>query len=283
MSTLVALPVPVGGRRQVSLVLRALRLWRTRIGLAIAGALIAIAIVGPYLAPFGPQDFAGSPYQPAGGKLLFGADGLGQDVWSRFLYGGRSILVVSALATILGVGVGVLVGLSAALARRAVDDLLMRAVDLLLAFPSILLALVAVATVGPKSWLIVVAVAATTMPRTARVIRGAGVSVVERDFVTAARAIGDGHFRVLFFEVLPNVTGTLVVEVTLRLTYAIGLFEIKENFAAIGLALLPAYWYFWNKAPEFTTTRKALTAIYFFTIWYNFIAGHLLNNVRGFA
>jgi hypothetical protein len=69
----------------------------------------------------------------------------------------------------------------------------------------------------------------------------------------------------------------------LMLTYAIGLFEIKENFAAIGLALLPAYWYFWKKAPEFTTTRKALTAIYFFTIWYNFIAGHLLNNVRGFA
>ena len=99
----------------------------------------------------------------------------------------------------------------------------MRAVDLLLAFPSILLALVAVATVGPKDWLIVLAVAATTMPRTARVIRGAGVSVVERDFVTAARAIGDGHFRILFFEVLPNVTGTLVVEVTLRLTYAIGL------------------------------------------------------------
>src|SRR5205085_10857479 len=69
----------------------------------------------------------------------------------------------------------------------------------------------------------------------------------------------------------------------LQLTYAIGLFEVKENFAAIGLALLPAYWYFWKKAPEFTTTRKALTVIYFFTIWYNFIAGHLLNNVRGFA
>ena len=69
----------------------------------------------------------------------------------------------------------------------------------------------------------------------------------------------------------------------LRVLYGIGLFEIKENFAAIGLALLPAYWYFWKKAPEFTTTRKALTAIYFFTIWYNFIAGHLLNNVRGFA
>jgi peptide/nickel transport system permease protein len=223
LNTVEAPPILVERRRQVSLAARALRLWRTRIGLLIAGSLIGIAIIGPYLAPYGPQDFAGSPYQPAGGKLLFGADSLGQDVWSRFLHGGRSILLVSALSTVLGVGVGVLVGLSAALARRSIDDLLMRAVDLLLAFPSILLALVAVATVGPKSWLIVAAVAATTMPRTARVIRGAGVSVVERDFVTAARAIGDGHFRVLFFEVLPNVTGTLVVEVTLRLTYAIGL------------------------------------------------------------
>ena len=69
----------------------------------------------------------------------------------------------------------------------------------------------------------------------------------------------------------------------LMLTYAIGLFEIKENFAAIGLALLPSYWFFWRKTDAFPTTRKALVAIYFVTIWYNFIAGHLLNNVRGFA
>ena len=69
----------------------------------------------------------------------------------------------------------------------------------------------------------------------------------------------------------------------LQLTYAIGLFEVKENFAAICLALLPSYWYFWKKAPEFSTTRRAITAIYFCTIWYNFIAGHILNNVRGFA
>ena len=69
----------------------------------------------------------------------------------------------------------------------------------------------------------------------------------------------------------------------LQLTYAIGLFEVKENFAAICLALMPSYWYFWKKAPEFATTRRAITAIYFCTIWYNFIAGHILNNVRGFA
>ena len=69
----------------------------------------------------------------------------------------------------------------------------------------------------------------------------------------------------------------------LMLTYAIGVFEVKENFAAIVLAMLPSYWYFWKKAPEFATTRRAITAIMFCTIWYNFIAGHILNNVRGFA
>jgi hypothetical protein len=69
----------------------------------------------------------------------------------------------------------------------------------------------------------------------------------------------------------------------LQLTYAIGLFEIKENFAAIGLATLPSYWWFWKKTQDYPTTRKALTAIFFGIIWYNFIAGHILNNVRGFT
>jgi len=69
----------------------------------------------------------------------------------------------------------------------------------------------------------------------------------------------------------------------LRVLYGIGLFEIKENFAAIVLALLPAYWYFWKKTSEYPTTRAALTAIVAVTVWYNFIAGHILNNLRGFG
>jgi hypothetical protein len=67
----------------------------------------------------------------------------------------------------------------------------------------------------------------------------------------------------------------------LQLTYVIGLFEVKENFAAIVLAMLPAYWYFWKKHPDYRTTRAAITAILFATIWYNMIAGHLVNNARG--
>jgi len=210
-------------RARTGLMPSALRLWRTRIGLLITLALVGIALLGPFLAPHGPTGFVGAPYQRRGGDLLFGADGLGQDVWSRFLYGGRSILLISALATILGVGLGLAIGLTAAYSRNALDDVLMRITDILLAFPQIMLALIAMATVGPKPWLIVLTVGLTTMPRVARVMRGAAISVVERDFVASAEALGEPRARILAVEILPNVIGTLVVETTLRLTYAIGL------------------------------------------------------------
>jgi peptide/nickel transport system permease protein len=228
MATVAPLPsspvTAVAGRRPAGGLFRqALRLWRTRIGLALVAVLVFIAIFGHYFAPFAPTDFAGAPNQTRGGELRFGADQLGQDVWSRFLYGGRTILVLSALATLLGVVAGTVVGLVAAYARNWRDDLLMRVMDVLLAFPAIMLALVVVATVGPKEWLIVLAVGLTTMPRVARVLRGAAVTIVERDFIGAAEALGESRARILFSEILPNVTSTLVVEASLRMTYAVGL------------------------------------------------------------
>ena len=202
---------------------RALGLWRTRIGIAITLLLVVIAIFGPLLAPHDPYALLGRPYQNPGGGLPLGADYLGQDVWSRFLDGGRSILVVSVVATVLGVGSGVLLGLWAALSGGWLDNVLLRLTDVLLAFPQILLALIVIATVGAKTWLVILTVALTTMPRTVRVIRGAAAAVVEREFVDAARAIGDSQLRIVTAEILPNVVGSLVVEATFRLTYAIQL------------------------------------------------------------
>jgi peptide/nickel transport system permease protein len=211
---------------------RALGLWRTRIGIVITVALVATAIFGPFLAPHAATALVGTPYQQSGGKLLLGADYLGQDVWSRFLDGGRSILAVAALATLLGVGSGVLIGIWSVLAGGWADSALLRITDILLAFPQILLALIVMATVGPKTWLIVVTVAATTMPRTVRVIRGAAAGVVEQEFVGAAQAIGDRRLRIVAVEILPNVLGTLVVEATFRLTYAI---QVIAALAFLGL------------------------------------------------
>ena len=118
---------------------------------------------------------------------------------------------------------GVTIGLVAAYSRGLVDNVLMRLMDINLAFPQLLLALVALTTIGPKAWVIVLVVGFTTMPRIARVTRGAAVPVVERDFVSAAQALGESRFRILRSEILPNVSGPLLVEANLRLTYSIAI------------------------------------------------------------
>ena len=141
---------------------------------------------------------------------------------SRFLYGGRSILVMASAATAIGFFFGAAIGLIAAYNRGRLDEILMRTMDVVLAFPQLLLALVALTTIGPKPWLIVAIVAFTTTPRIARITRGAAVPVVERDFIGAAEALGESRTRIITRELLPNVTGPLLVEANLRLTYSIG-------------------------------------------------------------
>jgi peptide/nickel transport system permease protein len=215
-------PPLVQSRRPTGVILGALGLGRTRIGLALVLAVAGIAIFGPIFAPHGPADFMGLPNQLPTSTARFGTDHLGQDVWSRFLDGGRTILILATLSTLLGLALGISVGLLAAYSRGLLDDVLMRAMDVILAFPQILLTLVAISTLGPSGWLMVLAVGLTNMPRVARVTRGAAQPIVERDFVAAAEAIGVPRWRILFGEVLPNVLSPLMVESSLRLTYSIG-------------------------------------------------------------
>jgi peptide/nickel transport system permease protein len=205
------------------LLLRSLRQRRTQIGITLALLLVALALIGPLFAPHGPTDFVGAPYAHASSNALLGTDNLGRDVLSRFLWGGRAILGLSALATAIGLLLGGSIGLLAAYSRGLVDDVLMRTMDVILAFPSIVLALVAVSTVGPKLWLIVLVVGFTTMPRVARVTRGAALEIVERDYVHAVQAMGEPRRKILLGEILPNITSPLLVEASLRLTYSIGL------------------------------------------------------------
>ena len=153
--------------------------------------LVAIAIVGPWVAPHAADEFVAMPNSKPGGDAgVFGTDYLGQDVLSRFLHGGGDILVMSVVSTAIGLVFGVAIGLVAAYARNALDDILMRAMDVIMAFPQIMLALVAVSLVGAKTWVIIVAIALTTAPRVARVARGAAQPVVERDFVAATESMG---------------------------------------------------------------------------------------------
>jgi peptide/nickel transport system permease protein len=219
----------------------ALRLGRTKIGVAIVGLLVIVAVLGPLAAPYSPTEFVAVPNAGPSGDAMFGADALGRDVLSRFLHGGLTVLWMAAAATVLGVVLGVVVGLVAAYARNWLDDVLMRANDVVLAFPQIILALLAVSAIGPKLWLIVLVVGFTHAPRVARVMRGAGQEVVERDFIKAAEAVGEKRSRIVFGELLPNVTSPLLVELGLRMTYSIGLVA-AISFLGFGLQPPAADW-----------------------------------------
>jgi membrane-bound metal-dependent hydrolase YbcI (DUF457 family) len=115
----------------------------------------------------------------------------------------------------------------------------------------------------------------------------------QTDFVARARGVNPGGYvqAILILYVIEFILGSLLYPTyrvlarpplqDLQLTWVIGLFEVKENFAAIVLAMLPAYWYFWKRFPDYKTTRTAVTTILFIVVWYNMIAGHLVNNARG--
>jgi peptide/nickel transport system permease protein len=210
----------------------ALGLTRTRIGLGIVILMVLIAVFGRFVAPHSPTEFVAVPNSAPSSTALFGADALGRDVFSRWLYGGLTVLWMSAAATALGIVVGTGVGLVAAYSRNWLDDVLMRGNDVLLSFPAIIFVLLAVSAVGPKLWLIVLTVGFTHAPRVARVMRGAGQEVVERDFIKAAEVVG---------ELLPNVTSPLLVEIGLRMTYSIALVA-AVSFIGVGMQPPAADW-----------------------------------------
>lgn len=221
MSTDAVGPAP----RPPSMLRQALRLHRTRIGLGIMVALAVVAVFGRYVAPYGQTEVVGDglPNARNAAGTWFGSDYFGSDVWSRFLYGGRPVLIQALCATVLGVGLGATLGMLAAYLRGRADEMLMRALDVVLSFPQLLLSLVVIAMFSPSGLVVILTVGFTTMPRVARVVRGAALQVVERDFIAAADALGEPRRRILFSEILPNVSAALLVEANLRLTYSIGL------------------------------------------------------------
>jgi peptide/nickel transport system permease protein len=194
---------------------------RLVVGLTITAVVILFAILGPLLAPHGENEVVGSPFTSSG---VFGTDYLGQDVLSRLLYGGRLILVIAVLATLMGMVLGILIGVVAAYAGGWWDEVIMRLNDVTLAFPQILLSLVVLTAVNqPKAWTIIVLVGISHAPRVARVARGVALGIVSRDFVYAAEALGEKRSRVILAEVLPNMNAPLLAEAGLRLTFSIGL------------------------------------------------------------
>jgi len=229
------------GHQWLWIMRRSLGLTRTRIGLGIVVLMVAIALFGRFVAPHSPTEFVAAPNAGPSANALFGADALGRDVFSRWLYGGFTVLWLSTAATVVGIVLGTAVGLVAAYSRNWLDDVLMRGNDVLLSFPAIIFILLAVSAIGPKLWLLVITVGLTHAPRVARVMRGAGQEVVERDFIKAAEVVGEKRWRIVTGELLPNVTSPLLVEIGLRMTYSIGLVA-GVSFLGFGLQPPTADW-----------------------------------------
>ena len=214
---------PAATSNALKLLGRALRLGRTRLGMVLAGGVVLLVLLGPFLAPYDPNQMAGAPGAAPGESLTLGGDILGRDILSRFLAGGGAILVISVLATVLALLLGVATGLLAGAGSTRLGAGVSWVTDLILSFPQIVLPLLFIARFGPEPWLLVVVVALNQFPQTTRIIKSVTAEVYERDFVKVAQAIGLPRRRVLWGEVLPNVLAPIFVEAAFRFTYSIAL------------------------------------------------------------
>ncbi|HET6476814.1 MAG TPA: ABC transporter permease [Thermoleophilia bacterium] len=244
-SELVEPPVVEGERRHSEWLMtlrEAWRMGRTKIGVGIFAGIVLLAVVGPWVAPYSPTEFVAAPFSPpAPPEMWLGSDYIGHDALTRVLYGGRTVILLALAATTIGLGLGVSLGLITGYARRWVDESIMRILDVVLAFPQIVLTLLFVSIVGPKLWLIVLMVGISHAPRIARVARAATLEVAQRDFVRAAEAFGIARWKILFNEIMPSITSPLLVEFGLRLTYSIGLIAAL-SFLGFGMQPPAADW-----------------------------------------
>ena len=217
------------------------RTWSGRVGLALGAFVILVALIGPFFAPYGPSELVGAPYQPPSSEFKLGTDFLGRDVLSRVLWGGRTVIGLAGAATLLAYLIGTPVGLVAGISRSRVDPLLMRTVDILLAFPPIILLLVLATGLGPSSWVLVVGVACTHVPGIARIARTATLETSVRGYVEAATARGERTSFILRREILPNIASPILADVGIRLTGSI-LLVAAVNFLGLGLQPPTADW-----------------------------------------
>jgi len=201
------------------------RLWRHKaavIGLVVLVLLIAAALLAPLIAPHDPLigDFASSLAKP-GGAHIMGADEQGRDVFSRVLFGLRLSFLVGVISVAIGIVFGVTLGALAGFKGGWVDAVIMRVMDIFLAFPAFLLALAIVIGLGQGLDKAIIAVGIVSIPHYARITRGAVLTVKENDYVTAARATGASEWRTLMKHVMPNIFAPLLVRATLGTSEAV--------------------------------------------------------------
>jgi len=207
------------------------------IGLAIFLIVIALAILAPALAPFDPTDQnILEKLRPPSAEHWLGTDSFGRDTLSRVLYGARISLVIGIVSTLAAMLVGSAIGMLAGWHGGRVDTVTMQAMDVLLAFPSLILGLILVAMLGPSMLNIIIAIALTSIPPFARIARAPTIAIKEREFVLAGRALGYSDARIVAGHILPNILPEILVMGSLWLANAI---RTEASLAFVGLGVKP--------------------------------------------
>ncbi|MCA2000299.1 MAG: ABC transporter permease [Chloroflexi bacterium] len=191
------------------------------IGLTIVLLWVLIAVFAPLLTPYSPleQDYKNINKPPTAEHIL-GTDTLGRDVWARIAYGARTILSLGPISVFVAFLVGLALGLPAGYYGGWVDEVVMRILDALMAFPTILLYMIIISAVGASSFNVVIAIAIGGAPGIARLVRALTMDIRTREYVAAAKLRGDSDLTIMLREILPNSRGPLIVDFLLRIGYA---------------------------------------------------------------
>lgn len=204
-------------------------------GFVILAALVIAALFGEWIAPYGANDTnVANAFAPPGAEHWLGTDNLGRDILSRIILSAGAVLQVSFFAVGIALVLGVTLGLLAGYYRGWIDTVVMRIVDVMFAFPVILLAIAIVAVLGPGLNTAIIAIGVVYLPIFARVTRGSVLSVREEPYVKAARSIGIGDARIIASHILPNVSAPIIVQTSLSFAFAI-LSEAALSFLGLGV------------------------------------------------
>ncbi|WP_051062554.1 ABC transporter permease [Ilumatobacter nonamiensis] len=213
------------------------------IGVLIVGFWVLSAVWPSLLTTYGPDEFVDAPPRTGpSSEAWLGTDGVGRDVYTRIIYGARPILIVAPLATAIAIVMGTFLGLVMGYYRGWVDEILSRIIEAILSIPVILMAILVVFTFGRSRPVVIFTIAILFVPAITRTIRSAAIAESELDYVTSAKMRGESGVFIVSREILPNVTGLVVVELTVRLGYAVFTYATLAFLGLVGTNITTADW-----------------------------------------
>lgn len=207
------------------------------VGLVMLLVIIAVAILAPVISPYNPvEQHMVDKFQSPSSEYLLGADQFGRDILSRIIFGARISLTVGVFSILLATVLGTLLGLFAGYKGGAWNTIIMRGADVFMSFPTLIMGLLIVAMLGPSLVNIIVAIALTMTPRFVRIARAPTISVKERDYIEAGRAMGLSDVRIMAVHILPNIWGEILVMSSLWMATAV---RVEAGLSFIGLGVKP--------------------------------------------